>query len=234
MQQQEFDQFADEYAALHATNIRLSGEAPDFFARYKIAELATLWKRAGTGDPAPRLLDFGTGVGNSIPHLRHFFPQSRPVGIDISQRSLEVAEHRFPGAAELIAFDGSTVPLPAGTIDMAFAACVFHHIEHDLHVGLLAEIRRVLRPGGLMVVFEHNPLNPLTVHAVNTCPFDRNARLIRPWKMRDRLKQAGYAPLELTFRLFFPAALAPLRRLEPGLGWLPLGAQYYVVGRKPA
>ena len=41
------------------------------------------------------------------------------------------------------------------------------------------ELKRVLRAGGACVIFEHNPLNPLTVQAVNTCPFDENAVLIK-------------------------------------------------------
>ena len=36
----EFDKFADEYRAIHAHNIRLSGEAPEFFAEYKVRDLA--------------------------------------------------------------------------------------------------------------------------------------------------------------------------------------------------
>jgi SAM-dependent methyltransferase len=115
---------------------------------------------------------------------------------------------------------------------VALASCVFHHIPETEHVALLAEIRRVLRPRGLLFVFEHNPLNPLTRRAVDTCPFDENAVLIRAPKMRGRMLDAAFADARINYRIFFPHALRALRGLEPSLTWLPLGAQYYVRASK--
>ena len=98
--------------------------------------------------------------------------------------------------------------------------------------GLLDEIRRVMRRDGQVMIFEHNPLNPLTVHAVNTCPFDENAVLIRARSLKHRLERAGFRNAEVKYRIFFPRALRWLRPLENLLGWLPLGAQYYALARK--
>jgi hypothetical protein len=83
----------------------------------------------------------------------------------------------------------------------------------------------------MLFVFEHNPLNPLTRHAVNTCPFDENAHLIRAPVMRRRALDAGFDRAEVKYRIFFPHALRGLRPLESKLTWLPLGAQYYVLAR---
>ncbi len=109
---------------------------------------------------------------------------------------------------------------------------MFHHIPHDEHVALLAEIRRVLAPAGRLFVFEHNPLNPLTRHAVNTCVFDEHAELVLAPTMRRRVRDAGFAAADVRYRIFFPHALRRLRPLEARLTWLPLGAQYYVAARK--
>ena len=100
------------------------------------------------------------------------------------------------------------------------------------HVPLLSELRRVLLPGGMLFVFEHNPLNPLTVRAVRTCEFDENARLIDTRSMRGRLAEAGFDDIALRYRIFFPGFLRRLRPLEAGLAWCPLGAQYSVSGRR--
>lgn len=82
-------------------------------------------------------------------------------------------------------------------------------------------------------MFEHNPFNPLTRHAVNTCPFDANARLISARQMRRRFHDAGFDVASIRYRIFFPGCLRRLRPLERLLTWCPLGAQYAVVGRVP-
>lgn len=228
MDRAEFDRFADEYEALHARNIRLSGERPDFFARYKVDDVARLLAPASP----QRILDFGAGVGASVPHFRAFFPRARLVCLDVSERSLAIAAQRHPDAAEFLPFDGATIPLPDASLDLAFAACVFHHIPAQAQVPLLQELHRVLQPGGHFVLFEHNPLNPLTVRAVNTCEFDAHAVLIRAGLMRRRLQAAGFADVRLRYRLFFPHALRHLRGCEAALGWLPLGAQYRLSARR--
>ena len=145
----------------------------------------------------------------------------------MSLRSLAIARPRHP-EQDWVCFDGKRLPFGDDSFDWAIAACVFHHIDANEHVGLLSEIRRVLKPGAGLMVYEHNPWNPLTRQAVNTCPFDENARLISMPRMRERFVQAGFANPQGRYRVFFPGILAGLRSLEARLGWLPLGAQYYV------
>ena len=70
----EFDKFAEEYLATHKTNLAVTGESPDYFARYKIVEIARRLKQLGL-EPR-RVLDFGCGIGSSAPHLREAFPDA--------------------------------------------------------------------------------------------------------------------------------------------------------------
>jgi ubiquinone/menaquinone biosynthesis C-methylase UbiE len=86
----EFDRFAEEYTSTHADNIRISGEDPAYFARYKIEEVRRRWDAERRPEPAA-VLDFGTGIGNSLPHLARLFPSARVTGLDVSQKSLDVA-----------------------------------------------------------------------------------------------------------------------------------------------
>lgn len=223
----EFDLFADAYEQQHACNIRLSGETPAYFSRYKVQDVVKLCTQQPT-----RILDFGAGVGTSIPHWNEAFPQARLTCLDVSQRSLAIANARHPDTADYCIFDGSRLPFASDSFDVAFAACVFHHIAAEHHTPLLSELHRILCKGGQLFVFEHNPLNPLTRHAVNTCPFDANAELILAHTMRDRLRDAGFAQLSLAYRIFFPGALSMLRPLERMLTHLPLGAQYRLQAQK--
>jgi ubiquinone/menaquinone biosynthesis C-methylase UbiE len=230
MDEVEFDKFADEYRAMHAENIRMSGENPEYFAEYKIVDIAAELARAGI---APRkVLDFGAGVGYSVPFFTRHLPAARVTCLDVSRKSLDVGAAQHGSAAEFKHFDGRKIPFDDGTFDVALASCVFHHIPHDEHVALLGEIRRTLRSGGRLFVFEHNPLNPLTRHAVNTCEFDVHAKLVRAPTMRGRLRDAGFVDAAIRYRIFFPHALRAMRPFEARMTWLPLGAQYYVVARK--
>ena len=233
MDKAEFDKFADEYRSLHAANIAISGESPDYFSEYKIRDMAAEYfaQRGGATD-APAVLDFGAGIGTSVPFVRKYLPRARLTCLDVSTKSLEVGRGRFPGQATFLHFDGNRIPFPDASFDVAFAACVFHHIDHAEHVALLREFYRILVPNGIAFVFEHNPYNPLTVHAVNTCPFDENAHLIPAAAMRRCTNVAGFSRAQIRYRVFFPRALRALRPLERWITWCPLGAQYYVLALK--
>lgn len=231
MNRSEFDKFAQEYTDLHAASITASGEGPEYFAEYKIRDLAQL---ARSPDPARRLrrvLDFGAGIGSSVAHFRRYFPEVDLACVDVSLKSLSIGCGRFADV-DFIAFDGHRLPFADESFDCVFSACVFHHIDPALHVPLFAELRRILRRGGLITIFEHNPLNPLTVRAVNACPFDDKAVLLRAGTMRSRLAAAGFEHPAIRYRIFFPRALRLLRPLEQWIGWLPFGAQYYAYGRR--
>jgi ubiquinone/menaquinone biosynthesis C-methylase UbiE len=223
----EFDKFALSYRDMHAKNISASGESPEYFAEYKIKDVADELARSDAPQDL-KLLDFGCGIGGSIPWFRRYLPGAALTGVDVSRASLDVAAERFPDAATYVAFDGRTLPFPDASFDVVFTACVFHHIPHDNHEPLLADIRRVLKPGGRFFIFEHNPRNPLTVHAVQTCPFDENALLIDAAVVAKRLSAAGFTRMRTVYRIFFPRSLRFLRFLEPLLAAVPFGAQYYI------
>jgi ubiquinone/menaquinone biosynthesis C-methylase UbiE len=232
MDRSEFDKFADEYTVLHQTNIALSGETPDYFAEYKIKDLKSLVGDDPRGIHGARFLDLGAGVGTSVPFFRKHFPSAHVTCVDVSMKSLKIGVARFAGHASFTAFDGICLPFADSTFDYVFAACVFHHVPPSEHSRLFKEMWRALKPGGRIMIYEHNPLNPLTVKAINTCPFDENAVLIGAHALKARLVSVGFQQLQIRYRVFFPRALRWLRPLEQWLGWLPMGAQYYVHGKR--
>jgi len=226
---QEFDVHAKTYTEILDKNISCSGEDSSYFAEYKIKDLhRELTTRGVATASALRLLDFGCGVGSSTPHLRRHFGQATLFGVDVSDESLALARSRHGEEASFLKMSGNELPDDIDGIDAACAMCVFHHIDEDQHVELLAKIRRRLKPHGLLMVYEHNPLNPLTVRVVNTCPFDANATLIGARLMAKRCREAGFATADVKYRVFFPRFLRVLRPMEELLTWLPLGGQYYV------
>ncbi|MGR9000415.1 MAG: class I SAM-dependent methyltransferase [Gammaproteobacteria bacterium] len=228
--QAEFDLLADEYQEQHKKNIAITGESPEYFSEYKIADLAELINRLRL--PTSKILDFGSGIGNSLPYFRKYFSSTAISCADISARSIKIAQNRFPGQENYVLIDKS-IPVPTASQDIVFSACVFHHIPHDDHLYWLAELLRITKPGGILAIYEHNPLNPLTIRAVNTCPLDVNAELIQGRTMRQRALDGGWKDAHVDYKLFFPAILSALRPMERHLEWLRLGAQYRMIARKP-
>ena len=225
----EFDLLADEYRDFHMASLGITGESPEYFAEYKIADLARLIDRLNL--PSMKILDFGCGIGNSVPYFRKYFSKSNLICSDVSERSLVIAQKRFPGM-EIYKQVINNIPLPNASQDVVFSACVFHHIPNDQHLDWLIELGRITKPGGLLTIYEHNPLNPLTLRAVKASRLDVNAKLIRGETMRMMALKAGWGEVRVDYKVFFPSVLAKIRPLERYLEWLVLGAQYRVTARK--
>lgn len=229
MTQNEFDVHAKTYNEVLDESIGFSGEDSAYFAEYKIKDLYRELAAQGVDTTAAlRLLDFGCGVGASIPYLRQHFAQAELMGVDVSEESLGLARSRHGKLASFLKMSESELPDEARALDAAYAMCVFHHIDECQHVELLSEIRSRLKPNGLLMVYEHNPLNPLTVRVVNNCPFDVNAKLIGASLMAQRCEQAGFKDVSVRYRVFFPGFLRIFRFAEGLLTSLPIGGQYYV------
>lgn len=222
----QFDRYARDYARLHGESVRASGEEPSYFASAKVQHVARV-----LGDEAPgAVLDFGCGVGGTLGFLRQSFPSAALHGVDVSPESVTMAREAHPDVA-LQVIEGKRIDLPDGTIDVAVAACVFHHIPPRERVGWVAELRRVLKPGGRLFMFEHNPWNPLTRKVVRDCAFDEDAILLSSIEARGLLRDAGFAHTEVDYMIFFPRALAVLRPFERALAGVPMGAQYVASAR---
>jgi hypothetical protein len=88
------------------------------------------------------------------------------------------------------------------------------------------------RAKGRVVVFEHNPLDPVTRFVVACTPIDRDAILLHADEARRGLRAARFADIRTDYLMFLPPRLKHLAMLEAALGWLPLGAQYAVTARR--
>lgn len=223
----EFDHYADRYTDMHRASIQASGEEPSYFSRYKAQYMASRLGAKRAAQPM-KVLDFGCGIGNSIPHLLDAFPRSQLFGVDPSGESVQLAERAHSDKALFKINEDQRLPYDSGTFDLIQVACVFHHIPPVQRRQWMCEIHRVLRPGGEVFLFEHNILNPLTVKAVRDCPFDEGAILLPKSESLGLVRTAGFAEARARYIVFFPASLAALRLLEPWLGFIPFGAQYVV------
>ncbi|TIQ91682.1 MAG: class I SAM-dependent methyltransferase, partial [Mesorhizobium sp.] len=170
-----------------------------------------------------RALDVGCGVGSLHPYLEGIFESLD--GCDVSEESILRAGQDNPRVSYR-ACTTPSLPYEDGAFDLAFASCVVHHVPPALWLDFFREMRRVVRPGGVACIIEHNPYNPLTRLAVFRCPFDQDAVLLNAAKARSLFQETGFRDIRSEHFLLLPSARPFARKLERLLGSLPLGAQY--------
>ena len=225
-----FDRYTDSYRDAVEESIAFAGGDAARYVGAKARMLVDLGRRR-IGDPAAlRALDVGCGPGETDAFLEGDFASLH--GVDLSEPMVEVAAERNPWATYSAYEEGEPLPYEDEAFDISFAICVFHHVPVDARPSLVGEMERVTGRDGLVVIFEHNPWNPLTRKAVRDCPFDEDARLLSRPATRRLIAGAGLAHVESPFIIFFPRQGPRLERVESRLGWVPIGAQYYVAGRR--
>jgi SAM-dependent methyltransferase len=224
----EFDAFGQNYSATIDRALAFSGMKVDFFTRVKVDYFVELLDSLRPPAARAEVIDVGCGVANSHPFLAGRI--GKLAGVDVSEVCIAKAITQNP-QNEYRLYDGSKLPFPDASFDAASAVCVFHHIPVAQRARLARDVRRVLRSGGLFAIFEHNPLNPLTTYVVNNCEFDKNAVLLRRSEAETLLNEAGFRDVGTQFILTLPAAGRVLRAVDKLFARVPLGAQYFTVGR---
>ncbi|MBK2123632.1 class I SAM-dependent methyltransferase, partial [Fangia hongkongensis] len=175
MKQSDFDKYEDSYVETVERSIQFSGLKHDFFQQAKQKMLRQVIYKHFRGNEKLSLLDVGCGVGSLHPYIKELVHSI--VGVDISHQSIKRAklnnsDNRY------FSYDGERLPFEANKFNIVMAVCVMHHVHPDKWSFFLSEMSRVTQENGLVVVIEHNPLNPLTKFAVSRCPFDVDATLL--------------------------------------------------------
>lgn len=151
------------------------------------------------------MLDVGCGDGVTELFLQQHMPGWQVQGIDVSAESIAEATAKKIPAAIFQHFNGTQIPFADNSFDLVFIASVLHHIDASLHQTIIAEMYRVLKQGGRLYLFEHNPINPFTQYLVKTCPFDKDARLLGHRYCKRLLNKVAFALVNIKFILSFRA-----------------------------
>ena len=217
-----FDEYRQTYGFMVQESIGFSGLKHDFFLRAKSEALDSLMAARGMNASRSRALDIGCGIGALHGHLKGKFATLD--GCDISAESIARAAVENPWVTYRSYRE--RLPYEDATFDVALASCVVHHVPPPHRPFFFSEMRRVLRPGGVAIVIEHNPLNPLTRLAVFRCPFDDDAVLIGSRETAALLQNADLSHPTSVFILLTPVRHRFAQRIEQAVSFLPFGAQY--------
>jgi SAM-dependent methyltransferase len=226
----EFDQFAGSYHNQLKNPIRdLFAKRNAVFFERKLEVLREFYARLGVVTETLSWLDLGCGTGDLLRIGKHCFREV--AGCDVSGEMLgqcgEIPTRRQPSPIE--------VPFEAESHDLVTAVCVYHHVLPAYRAALTREVVRVLKPGGVFCIVEHNPFNPAVQAIVRMLPMDRDAQLLTAGAARTLLRRERLAPVGLEYFLLVPEMLyGALGRLEQMLSHLPLAGQYALFARKSA
>jgi 2-polyprenyl-3-methyl-5-hydroxy-6-metoxy-1,4-benzoquinol methylase len=219
-----FDQYADSYQGVHGENVRVTGENSEYFAQYKARYVA---RRLGA-QFSGTILDYGCGVGMVSSFMKQLLPLGTIDGFDLSAASIANVDSAVRAQGK---FTSEWNEL-AHNYDVVVVSNVMHHVPPEKRLDVIASIRDRIAPGGVLIIIEHNPLNPLTRWAVANCAFDDDAILIPASEAKDTVSRSGLEIVRRDYIVFFPHQLSWLRGLEPYLNWCPAGAQYALVARR--
>jgi len=226
----EFDAYATEYAGGMDNPLKaMMGESADAFVAIKLRWLLRQFPDLRHRDKSFRILDYGCGIATLLRLMMEAKLNATLIGCDVSQGMLDEAKRRWPQGVpqpELYQQEGAHIPLPAESVDLVIISAVLHHVPPVSRPDVYAELYRLLRPKGRLVVFEHNPLNPVTRYVVAHTPIDQNAILLRANEVTAALHRTKFNDVHTSYLMFLPPRLQSLAAVENVIGWLPLGAQY--------
>ncbi len=229
----DFDVLCDTYEDVLDKDLHIFGERHSYFTEFK-----ALWIKKFLDKEAicqnPKFLDIGCGTGTLHDYINSHIPKATCYGIDISFRSIKKARLENRGIKSFYcAYNGINIPFKGNSFDLVILAGVLHHVsKEEVRSEILKEAYRVVNPGGYLVIFEHNPYNPVTRYIVKKCVIDKGAELLDLKATKGALSRCNFEVIRADYIVFFPHFLRMFRFLEERLSWLFLGAQYVIVAKK--
>jgi SAM-dependent methyltransferase len=185
------------------------------------------------------VLDVGCGTGILAARLANLGYEV--AGVDLAPAMLARAQRR--GLRHVYAARSTAMPFENGSFDLAITVATLHHLETPERVaGTIGEMGRVVRDGGFVVLWDHNPLNPYWPLLMHRVPQDSgDERLVPLEEILADVAAAGLAPHSIRqvglVPDFMPAWLMPFwRTVEAAVEATPmlrrLTAHNVVVARK--
>ena len=224
-----FDKLSGSYEDLLRDPIRdrFSATGSQFFHLRK-RDLIRQFFRGRTDTRTLRYLDVGCGKGELLNLLRGDF--HAVAGCDVSGEMMQGIEAIETRRQE----EPLKVPFSDGSFDFVTAVCVYHHVAPADRPALTKEISRVLKPGGIFCMVEHNPLNPVTRLIVSRTPVDEDAILLHSAEARRLTQGAGMTAIGQEYFLYLPETLYRFAGgLERLLRKIPFGGQYALFASAP-
>ena len=153
----------------------------------------------------------GRSQGSNLLYLQSLLPQAHFTGIDFSPAKVDFARQFFPQADYRCA-DAQSLPFADASFDLVFCRDLLHHVDFN-RKGVMAEMVRVVRPGGAVAVLESRGKTPLNLIFQMLFPAERGMRHSDPQSLIRLGTAFGHTCLDFLECSFL------IRALGFVLGW---------------
>ncbi|MEE8526624.1 MAG: class I SAM-dependent methyltransferase [Thermoanaerobaculia bacterium] len=116
---------------------------------------STLKDLGSAGEPAPKVLDFGCGLGRTLRFLAA--TGWRLHGCDVVSETLDWSRQALPGIRFELSSPAPPLPYPAASFDAVYAVSVFTHFDAGEQSSWAAELARVSKAGGVALISTMGP-----------------------------------------------------------------------------
>lgn len=224
----DFNAYAAGYDELLRDPIREKFAATNrFFVARKLQVIRGFYKKFGVDTRKLDWLDAGCGQGDLLRMARSDFKSA--AGCDPSEGMLQSC----PDLQVRHQLSMVSLPFDNQSFDFITVVCVYHHVPVEQRPAFTQEVFRLLKPGGVLCIIEHNPHNPVTRLIVSRTPVDAGAQLLSARQTRKLLSSAGGRLLKTQYFLLFPERIhkyaAPV---EEWLAAVPVGGQHAVFAQR--
>ena len=124
--------------------------------RQSIDDLTKALNSIGKGfDSFDTVLDFGCGCGRTLRYLSRLAKTSRLYGTDIDPAAIGWCRSNIPFGRFVLNDATPPLPFPDGTFNLIYGISVFTHLDQNYQFAWLKELRRVVKPGGILLLTIH-------------------------------------------------------------------------------
>jgi SAM-dependent methyltransferase len=219
----------DAYNNLDLRNLYAEGREQAGIIADQIRRHAPARRRAGD---TLRVLEWGCGPGRIIQHMPSLLdrPGLEICGTDYNPTSIAWCRRSFPSIHFTTNDLAPPLPIPDASIDVIYAISVFTHLSEAMHYSWMTELRRVLKPDGILLATLHGNRVRGKLTEAEGARFDRGELVVRGNVVEGSRLYAAFHPDDFAQRKLFDG-MTVVAKQEP---FAPRMRQTLWVARQPA
>lgn len=154
--------------------------------------------------PVKDIIDLGTADGRMLDMIHRKYPKTRCLGVEYNQDLVDFGKAKFP-YLEIIQGDIQSLDLPDNSFDVAVATAVIEHVPDPGKA--MREAKRILRPGGILVLTSPDPFWEYLATKVGHLEEDQHNKVMSLKQLCDLALRSGFTILKTQKFMLSPVGM---------------------------